>query len=683
MKAFLHSMICAISAILLFNAGLFAQKELVISGGNSVSSIVCANNIVLVWGDHYGSTPVPIVIPGVSIKQVSSGSGSHFVALDCEGKVWAWGNNSKGQCGNGIVPNAEGVWVSTPAQVKASYAIDAANRDDNGNLINVAVVYAGNNCSFAILCNGDLVSWGGNDRSFNSQGYDDCFGQLGDGTEISRGSAVYVIKGDRTRLTKVKEIYAGDNMAMALTCDGEVYTWGNGLNGTLARNAAGTANPNNDAMVRDSYARPAYYGGAEGPIGRMNNIEAIQCGDVFNMALDWDGYVWTWGNGGWNNCTGTGYAGSTPHKVKRGEVTGEDTDGTYLLAKKIGAGRGFGMAVTKDKKPVAWGGGGCGDGGVTGNNSLAGSGGGAGNPSHAGNAVYVRYGVSAGAVHNDVILINRGDTWGFYRRSDGSMWGWGCNSYGQLGLGNTTDQAYAVQINIPTSCLMKDPEPEVNLTPKGEITVDKSKFIEAGGIVFNAGFTIDNTLANRYSVTWYRNDIVVKKTDNASAEAQQYTVTDDAYYEVEIEYTGNNSGCNGCGGCGTPDLGPKPKVRSSLSLGGIKISFFPQLFEDPGNLTYCNNEAKVNVNQRSGQASIADKIYNWYPTPTSTTVLGTTTGTGSTTIDVSSIAGTTTKTVYVEEIAAAQGIVLQRSSSTCTNRGTELNLNNGTIIINL
>jgi alpha-tubulin suppressor-like RCC1 family protein len=35
-------------------------------------------------------------------------------------------------------------------------------------------------------------------------------------------------------------------------------------------------------------------------------------------------------------------------------------------------------------------------------------------------------------------------------RSDGTLWGWGGNSYGQLGVGDTTDRRIPVQIGIKT-----------------------------------------------------------------------------------------------------------------------------------------------------------------------------------------------------------------------------------------
>src|ERR1035437_4209560 len=161
--------ICAI--VIFSNTNLLAQKDLVISGGNSVSSFVCANQVVYVWGNNGSgagigilgtggastiySTPQKVTFPNdalgntVTAKQVSSGSGSHFLSLDCNNQVWAWGNDSKGQAGNGV----SGGVVTTPSQVKLGTGPLAGTHWDDGfgHLAHVSVVYAGNNSSFAIL----------------------------------------------------------------------------------------------------------------------------------------------------------------------------------------------------------------------------------------------------------------------------------------------------------------------------------------------------------------------------------------------------------------------------------------------------------------------------------------------------------------------------------------------------
>lgn len=294
-------------------SNLLAQKELVISGGNSVSSLVCANRKVYVWGNNAGgqlgvtggtiiSTPTALsgtYFGGKDVQQVNSGSGAHFVALDCNGGVWSWGGNSFGQVGNGTSGNV----ITVPVQVLAPTSLKSNTKysSDGVHLTGgVDVVYAGNNNSFAILDDGRLISWGSNGNGTNI--YNNSNGQLGHGNPAPTTTSIittpnFVINGATgLPLQPVTQVFAGDNVAYALV-NGVVYSWGYGANGTLGRNAAGTANPkdvNVTTAVIDGVARPVLK--ADGT--PLSNITAISAGDVFGIALDADGYVWTWGNGG-------------------------------------------------------------------------------------------------------------------------------------------------------------------------------------------------------------------------------------------------------------------------------------------------------------------------------------------------------------------------------------------------
>ncbi len=608
-------------AVLGFNQA-FAQADQVISGGNTVSSFVCGNKKAYTWGAGSG-TPTQINFPGgVDIRQINSGSGSTFVALDCNGDIWAWGNNKFGQVGNG----STGANVASPVRVKADPSIAASNRNGSGELTNVAVVYGGNNNSYAILTDGKLVGWGHNSTSGSGGAWDDNTGQLGDGTNTDRTSAVYVIDGTTGLPIKgVTQIFAGDNVSYCLA-GGVVYSWGHGLNGTLARDATSTSNPASAGLVESNKAYPVRYG--NGSI--MNNITDISCGDVFGMALDVDGYVWTWGNGAWNNSTGnttTNYSGSDPRRVLKGTTTGASNDGTYLLAKSIGGGQGFGMAVTIDGKPVAWGGGGCAGGGATGNGTLTGSG--------ATGVGYVQR--TGGIVDNNAISVSRGDLWGYYRTTNNDIYAWGCNSAGQLGLGNTTDQAYAVKMTPPAGCGLRDPEPDAKMSPKDTV-VCQSKFTS---LLLNSGFTPQTGLGASYEVKWFQDD-VLKKTGTAATDLT-YTVSTKGEWKVEIKYIGSNAGCM-----------VYPVAKDSMIL-----DFFPQTFTVPTNLTYCGTTATVNVTS----TATTNPGYDWFPTAISTTSLGTSYASGNTSIDISGItaAGNGDKCVYVEEKAYASGTVFKKT----------------------
>ena len=609
----------------------YAQRDLGISGGNNVSSMVCANKQIYVWGQG-NSTPTPVAFPGnLNISQVNSGSGGHYVALACDKTVWSWGGNDKGQLGNGICCAN----VATPTKVKASPTLPAAFRNASNELINADVIYAGNENSFAIMKDGSLLSWGGNT---NTGAYGNSNqGQLGNGKVGDQYFADYVVDCAGAPLKGVVQVFAGDNCAYALVdVDGDgigtVYSWGQGLNGSLGRNAAGTANPKDAATVISNRACPVQYSAPEHIPGDMNNIRAISCSDGTGQALDVDGYVWTWGNGGWNNATGNttvSYTGSDPRRVLKGSTTGASNDGTYLLAKQIGGGQGYGMAVTVDGKPVAWGGGGCTDGGATGNGTMTGSG--------ATGTGYIKFGPGVNDVHSTVIQINRGDLWGFYQTADNKYYAWGCGANGVLGTGNNTNLPYATNLVPPTACGFRDPIPEVLLTP-GDTAVCASSLT---GITLKSGFIISAALAPSYKLNWYKDNGLVK-TGTAATDIN-YTATTPGTYKVEVIYIGLNAGCD-----------PYDTARAEMT-----ISTFPVTFTVPTNLTYCGATGTVNVNSTAA----TKPAYIWYPTAVSTTPMDTTIASGTTIINLAGItaAGNGDKCVWVEEGSYASGSVFKKT----------------------
>src|SRR5574344_2841013 len=230
--------ISLVIAALVASSSLFAQKDLLISGGSSVSSMVCSNNYVYVTGsnktdagtgtlgtgssDAYVSSWTKVPFPAnISIQQVNSGSGQNFVALDCNGKVWCWGDNQQGQCGQGTGSSAI---ITQPKQVKAGCLAGTVYADANGFLCNVDVVYSGNANTFALLGNGpykgQVVSWGGNGLggSYASN--------LGDGTNVNRYEPVWCLDLAGNKVSNITQIYASDDVSMLLDADGHVWTAG-------------------------------------------------------------------------------------------------------------------------------------------------------------------------------------------------------------------------------------------------------------------------------------------------------------------------------------------------------------------------------------------------------------------------------------------------------------------------
>jgi alpha-tubulin suppressor-like RCC1 family protein len=133
------------------------------------------------------------------VTAVAAG-GTHSLALLTDGTVWTWGDNGlRGSTRDGTPRTA----VTAPAPIPG--------------LGDVTAVSAGNFHSLALLRDGTVRAWGGNDD-----------GQLGDGTTSDRPSPVTV-----SGLTDITAIAAGDRFSLALRRDGEVTTWGANERGQL------------------------------------------------------------------------------------------------------------------------------------------------------------------------------------------------------------------------------------------------------------------------------------------------------------------------------------------------------------------------------------------------------------------------------------------------------------------
>ena len=143
-----------------------------ITGGYMHSLALLSGGTVWGWGNsRYGQlgndSPLERISVPVQTKNTTdisgiSSLGWHNLALDLDGIIWAWGDNSNGQIGNGTYASQ-----NTPAQIEG--------------LEDVADISTGWLHSLAIKSDGTVWAWG-----------DNRFGQLGDGTYKDREKPIQV-----------------------------------------------------------------------------------------------------------------------------------------------------------------------------------------------------------------------------------------------------------------------------------------------------------------------------------------------------------------------------------------------------------------------------------------------------------------------------------------------------------
>lgn len=224
---------------------------------------------------------LPVQVSGLEgITAIAAGF-EHTLALGSDSTVWAWGVNSKGQCGDGTLENR-----STPVLVNTINNICCLQ-----DVIAIAAPHAGNH-SLALKSDGTLRAWGSNDQ-----------GQLGNGEYTTDECAcepypVKVVAGNKSGcdvdLCGIKSVSAGERHSLALDSTGRVWSWGR--NSIIGQLGIGVATDTGDPNCEYCEVLPLQVHGINN-VGFLENVVEISTGNLHSMALLQDGTVCSWG---WN-----------------------------------------------------------------------------------------------------------------------------------------------------------------------------------------------------------------------------------------------------------------------------------------------------------------------------------------------------------------------------------------------
>ncbi|MGC9030112.1 MAG: RCC1 domain-containing protein [Desulfomonilaceae bacterium] len=322
--------------------------------------------------------------------------------------LYVCGANNYGQLGDGTTTNRS---VVVPIQLPA-YPVDVAG----GGLFTVV-----------LLEDGTVWSWG-----YNSTG------QLGDGTTVAKNSPVQVVGvGGSGYLSGVVSIAAGpvgaplyyaSGHVLAVLGDGTVVSWGANRYGQLGD---GTT-VNKAYPVRVVGLPPVVMVACAGGEGSYNGY-----GAGTSYALTQDGFVYAWGfNEQGQLGDGTTISKSVPNKIPSLSKVVSIAGGAACIYPGSTILGGHALALKSDGTVWAWGYNGAGQLGD-------------------GTTTYRATPVQVSGL-NDVIAIAAGggiaDGLTFpghslALKSDGTVWAWGYNGYGQLGDGTTTNRLTPVQVS--------------------------------------------------------------------------------------------------------------------------------------------------------------------------------------------------------------------------------------------
>ena len=203
-------------------------------------------------GDEDRSLPTPIK-PSQLPGSVSAGA-LHTCAIDQAARLWCWGRGSSGQLGPGHL-----VDTPFPTEVALPSGASQATAVASGNAHSCVLASPDDGLGGEILCFGD-----------NS------YGQLGDGTMISRPTPALVSLGPTG--VRATAVTAGGGHTCAVDVTGQLWCWGRGDSGQLGDGAG----------VNQPTPTPVSLPG--GP-----TVRSLSAGGAHTCAVDQAGGVWCWG----------------------------------------------------------------------------------------------------------------------------------------------------------------------------------------------------------------------------------------------------------------------------------------------------------------------------------------------------------------------------------------------------
>ena len=337
-----------------------------------------------------------LTIPAKTI-QVSTG-GFVSLALTQDGFVYAWGQDTYGQMGQGTTDTN----VNTPVKVKGV--------GGSGFLSNITKISCGGYHCMALSSDGTVYAWGMND-----------YGELGDNSITERKTPIEVsYSGDA-----VSNISAGFIHSALTTTTGKVYCWGGNGNGQVGDNTSGTNRKIPTQVV------------GVGNSGTLEGIRDVTCGDSFTHAIkDSDGSVYGWGKqlyGMIGNGQNSGDA-TTPTPV----ILASDSSAVTGIT-QISGGGDYALMLKSDGTVYA-----CG----IGTNGQLGDGGTSDNDT----GLVQVLGVGGSGNLTGITQIAASESSSLALKNDGTMYSWGNNSDGQNGLGTVggTNPSTPVAITLLT-----------------------------------------------------------------------------------------------------------------------------------------------------------------------------------------------------------------------------------------
>ena len=421
---------------------LHSKKTVVGGGGHSLA--LEANGQVYAWGNNaYGQIGdnsntnryTPELVSSISgVIDIDTGC-YHSLALKSDGTLWAWGYNAYGQLGNNSITSS-----NVPVQVQLDFVVEMPTaypespHPYTNNYDNIwTYTHPITADSLAITFSSDTKTEANYDKIYiiDNSG-NNIPGSPFSGTSLANQTKMVPGNSFQIRLTTdisvvdygfriidiealIEEqletvepvLGAGGYHSILLNTDTTVWAWGYNNYGQLGDG------------TNTKRANPEQVQAA--PNNPLVNIKTIAAGCYHNLAIKSNSTVWAWG---YNTYGQLGNGSNTDSKVPV-QVTGLSN------IEVVSAGFYHSLAIKSDGTVWAWG------------NNNAGQ---LGNNSTSSSNIPVQVKDTNNNPLTNVVAIATGDDYSLALKSDGTVWAWGWNGYGQLGDNSTTNSKIPVQV---------------------------------------------------------------------------------------------------------------------------------------------------------------------------------------------------------------------------------------------
>ena len=400
-----------------------------ISAGNSHAAAVSTDGKLWCWGsNNFGQLgrnntsnfEVNPVMVNVSIDDwVDVACGEDFtLGLKEDGSIWAWGKNVDGQFGNYTYTS-----VSSPIQAVGCYPVWI--KISAGNRYSAALGLYQNQTSTPTptplgtgpiptpapsdatptpsatpatplnIIAGKLWLWGANN-----------YGQIGDNTTTFRSSPIQTISGGSSWYF----VDSGDNHTVAIKNNGTLWTWGLNSYGQLGD---GTQRNRSSPVQTNAYGDDWAFAAA---------------GNDFTLAVKIDGSLYAWGNNKF------GQLGDNTRANRRAPMP--VFSGIHIDWKNIAAGYSHSAGIRTDGTLWVWGSNEYGELGL-------------------GDKLSQSKPIQIMNSYNQWSEVVCGNNYTLALKSDGSIWGWGKNVWGQYGNATNITVSSPIQVLAPSGMWYK------------------------------------------------------------------------------------------------------------------------------------------------------------------------------------------------------------------------------------